>query len=195
MDLLSATSSIDIIFGPMFSGKTTELVRRLTILSEAGLNVMYVNSILDNRDDIVSTHNNATIALNVSALHGVKTDKLFDLKDTLTNFDVIGIDESQFFVDLKSFCLYASETLHLKVLVAGLNGDFRREEFGQINSLIPICDTITKLYPFCMSCSQRKVLRAAMFSKRIQCTESSAQIEIGAAESYIAVCRECYAKN
>jgi thymidine kinase len=193
MDLLSATSSLDIIFGPMFSGKTTELVRRLTILAEAGLKVIYVNSVLDSRDNVVSTHNHSTIALNVASLHGIKTDKLFDLKDSVKDFDVIGIDESQFFSDLKSFCLYTTETLRKKVLIAGLNGDFKREEFGQINSLIPYCDTITKLYPFCMSCSKKKILRAALFSKRIQLeNQSEAQIQIGASEAYIAVCRECY---
>lgn len=186
MDLLSSNSSIDIIFGPMFSGKTTEMVRRMTILSEAGLKVLYINSILDTRDDVCSSHNKS-LKLQFDA---VKTKKLFDQSERVKNYNVIGIDESQFFSDLKEFCLYVSETLKAKVIVAGLNGDFKRENFGQINDLIPVCDTVTKLYPFCMSCSQNKILRAAMFSKRR--SASPEQIQIGAGESYIPVCRDCY---
>ena len=177
-------SSIDIITGPMFSGKTTELVRRLTIFVEAGMNVLYVNSILDTRQFI---SHNKHIRLNMAH---TTTDFLKNILEEAMMYDVIGIDEAQFFEDLAEISIELSEKYSRKVIIAGLNSDFRREKFGKICDLLPLCDTITKLYPFCDTCAKKKILNPALFSKRT--SDSCDKISIGASDSYVPVCRSCY---
>ena len=189
MTFFDIKPSIDIIFGPMFSGKTTELVRRLSILSEANLRVLYINSVIDTRGEIISTHNKS---LNPK-INAIKLDKLYLTDIQIDNYDIFGIDESQFFNGLKEFCLFISETKHKKVIVSGLNGDFKRSPFGEINDLIPFCDTITKLYPFCQPCRKMNVLTEALFSKRITYSSDNV-IEVGASDLYIPTCRSCYNK-
>ena len=188
MDLINSKSSIDIITGPMFSGKTTELVRRLTILREAGLSVLYIRSSLDTRKFI--SHNKTMSVLEMATC---TTDSLMTSKSYAKVFNVIGIDEAQFFDDLPEFCIEMVEKCGAKIIVSGLNSDFRREKFGKICDLIPLCDNITKLYPFCSICSGNKILTPALFSKRI--IESVDKVVIGDCQSYIPVCRECYIKN
>jgi thymidine kinase len=73
----------------------------------------------------------------------------------ISKYDVIAIDEAQFFRDLKNIVVDWVETQKKIVIVAGLNGDFRRQPFGEINELIPYCDAITKLTAFCVSCRKK----------------------------------------
>jgi thymidine kinase len=103
----------------------------------------------------------------------------------IDSYDVIVIDEAQFFTNLKKFVQHAvCEGKH--VIVAGLDGDFKQDVFGEILSLIPIADTITKLYALCMKCRDGTV---APFTKRIiSCSE---QELVGDHDSYMAVCRKC----
>lgn len=184
-------SAIDIIFGPMFSGKTTQLVQRLIFFSDAGFKTIYVNSELDTRDGILSTHNE-TLTIS-SSIAQIKAKTLKEIVPLLEGYAVIGIDESQFFPDLYDMCVELTEKYNKKIIVAGLNGDFKRNPFGQINSLIPICDTITKLFPFCKNCIQTSnKLEPALFSKRINAQSQEAVIDIGANDKYIPVCRKCY---
>lgn len=185
MDLINNKSSIDIITGPMFSGKTTELLRRLTILKEAGLKVIYITSTLDTRDFV--SHNKAIGKPDVAFC---STHMLMDVCAYAAVFDVIGIDEAQFFEDLPTFCLEMAEKYGAKVIVAGLNSDFKREKFGKICDLVPVCDNITKLYPFCASCASSKIMSPALFSKRT--VMSDEKVVIGDCRSYLPVCRECY---
>ena len=185
MDLINNKSSIDIITGPMFSGKTTELVRRLTIFAEARMRVLYVTSTLDTRQFI--SHNKSVTASNMAV---ATTDLLANILDIAITYDVIGIDEAQFFDDLLEISVELAEKHSRKVIIAGLNSDFRREKFGKICDLVPVCDNITKLYPFCDTCAREKILTPALFSKRT--TKSCDKISIGASDSYIPVCRSCY---
>lgn len=193
MDLFNPKSSIDIIFGPMFSGKTTELIRRLTIFNEAGMKVVYINSSYDTRDALMSTHNKSLVLNGSQKFETLKTFDLTSIMPLIKEFDVIGIDEAQFFKDLKRCSVEMAETLNKKVIISGLNGDFQREAFGEINALIPLCDNITKLYPFCLLCRDLDKLSPALFSKRL---DQSARdvICIGANDKYVPVCRECYGK-
>jgi thymidine kinase len=195
MELLSNTNSIDIIIGPMFSGKTTELVRRLTICAQAGLKVLVLNSSLDSRSaEVLSCHSNEKITFTSSLITSKKVQNLFEVVDLVENFNVIGIDEAQFFTDLIPFTLFCSEEkFQKKVIICGLNGDFERKSFGDILNLIPLCDNITKLSSFCQKCSlHRKVIVPALFSKRIDSDEKKT-IVIGNNHQYIPVCRKCYA--
>jgi len=188
MSVLSVIPSIDIIFGPMFSGKTSEIIRRLNIYYEMGMKVIYINSQKDNRSEYNFSSHNSTIGL--LPFDTVKLVELDECK--IQNYDVIGIDESQMFQNLKNTVLNWVEKHNKIVIVAGLNGDFQRENFGEINSLIPYCDSISKLTPFCISCKKEKnKITPALFTKRI-CKDNISIILIGGKETYIPVCRSCF---
>jgi thymidine kinase len=178
----------------MFSGKTSELVNRLNIFAVAGYKILYINSSVDSRETNDNNTSFSTHNVSITKMHEnikqIKSKTLMNLLDIAT-YDVIGIDEAQFFDDLKDFCLMTCDVLKTKVVVAGLNGDFNRQTFGQINDLIPCCDTITKLYPFCVVCRDiRGEMTPALFSKRI--SKEKEKIIIGKEDKYIPVCRECY---
>jgi len=199
--------TLEIIIGPMFSGKSTELLRRLNIYAAMNLRVLYINSSFDDRATTAwSTHNPTMKSLgNITA---IKVQDLTDLeteiefrhgeevnKAPLASFDVIGIDEAQFFIGLKDFALGQVENHHKKVLIAGLNSDFKRAKFGEILDLIPVCDTIDKLTPFCKMCWENSNEHVnALFSMRIN-SENDAVIDVGDSGKYAPVCRKCYLEN
>jgi thymidine kinase len=114
-------------------------------------------------------------------------------KDFFDAHDVVAVDEAQFFPDLKDTVLAWVEKDKKIVIVAGLNGDFRRNQFGQILDLIPYSDNVIKLASFCMSCKQEKnTVKQAHFTKRI--IQGNQEILIGGKDAYIPVCRECFLK-
>lgn len=186
---LSFTPSIDIIFGPMYCSKTTEVIRRLIIYHEIGMKVLYVNTKLDTRsNESFSTHNQT---IGKIPFDSIKTDTLKDIE--IKNYDVIAVDEAQFFTDLKDTVLDWVEKQNKTVIVAGLNGDFKRQSFGQILNLIPYADNVIKLSSFCMLCkNENKTVKQAHFTKRI--VNNNENILIGGKDMYIPVCRECFLK-
>jgi thymidine kinase len=178
------STKVEIIVGCMFSGKTTELIRRISRYEAVEMNTLIINSDLDTRTgDSVKTHNNCL-------REAVKTSKLMDIvhTDSYQNATIIGIDEAQFFPDLEEFVIY-SET-NKTIIIAGLDGDSNRKPFGQILQCIPLCDTIIKLTAMDMI---SKDGQDAIFTKRIV-SDDSEQISIGAMDKYIAVSRENYLK-
>lgn len=186
--------TLDLIAGPMYSGKTTELLRRLFNEAEVGLNVLYINHSSDNRSKgSFSTHNplykeklssqsNVTFKTGETLLEVVKFDD---------EFDVIGIDEGQFFSDLYDVVSTLVEAHSLHVIVSGLNGDFRRKKFGSILDLEPLSDSYTKLTSYCKICAETKTRKAAPFTLKIG-GDSSKTTEVGGRDTYIPVCRGCY---
>ena len=166
---------------------TSEVIRRLIIYHEIGMKVLYLNTYLDNRaDEPFSTHNET---IGKVPFDSVKVKTLRDVD--VDKYDVIAIDEAQFFGDLKEAVLEWVEKKRKIVILAGLNGDFRRQPFGQLNDMVPYADTVTKLSPFCVSCIKReKKMMPALFTKRT--VENESEILIGGKEAYIPVCRECY---
>ena len=182
-------SGIDIITGPMFSGKSTELLRRLVILGEASFKVAFVNSIVDTRSKI--SHNKVFVNDNNLPFEAYKTEALFTIQKELMEYDVIGIDEAQFFTELFKFCVDMCEKYSKKIIISGLSSDFRRQKFGQIMELVPVCDTIVKLSSFCKTCSNVGLFVPALFSKRIDKANNNS-ISIGAEDAYTPVCRNCY---
>lgn len=182
--------SLEIIIGPMFSGKTTELVRRLTSYNSINKKCIYINSNLDTREETTfSTHNPMIKNLNIDSLKVNKIDSY--LLNKVKDYDVIGIDESQLFNGLLEVCVLRMVDLMGKiVIVSGLNGDYKRNKFGKILDLIPHCDSIVKLYPYCKICAEKNILNKALFSKRIECNDDKV-VNIGY-NNYIPVCRVCY---
>ena len=190
MSFITNNPGIDLIIGPMFAGKSTELIRRLNISAELGLKTLYINSSLDKRSDkVFSTHNPSICK--IGKIEAKKLENLVDMN--FENYDVIGIDEAQMFSGLKNYVKNYTDNYGKKLIIAGLNGDYLRQPFGEINDLIPHCDTITKLDPFCKLCADKKIISKAIFTKRI--TKSTKTLLIGGKESYLPVCRKCYNKN
>jgi thymidine kinase len=166
---------IEVILGCMFSGKSTELIRRTNRYKSIGKRILLINHVLDERtDDSIQAH----CGRKVSA---IKTDKLYNLREIVDSYDVIGIDEAQFFPDLLRF-VTEIEKLGKVIVVAGLDGDYKREPIGQILFLIPLCDEVVKLT------AMDKDGSPAIFTKRTSIFNE--QILVGASESYIAVSRK-----
>jgi thymidine kinase len=190
----SDSGTLDLISGPMFSGKTTEVLRRLFNEAEVGLKVLYINHSSDNRSNgPFSTHNplykeKLSVESNVTF---ASTDYLAFFTPVIYKYDVIGIDEGQFFEDLyDTVCLWV-ETHSKHLIVAGLSGDFRRKKFGAILELEPFSDTYTKLTSYCKICAQNKKRNIAPFTHKISGNISTTK-EIGGSDKYIPVCRKCY---
>jgi len=173
---------IEIILGPMFSGKSTELLRRTSRYEAIGKQVLLINHSNDSRTtDLIKTHSNQTQqALKVSSL--IPLLKM----NAYINADVIGIDESQFFDDLHDFICITE--YHNKIfIIAGLDGDYKRRPIGQILSLIPMCDTVDKLTSLDM---MDKDGSPGIFTKRIG--DSDELVVIGAENDYVSVNRKNY---
>jgi len=171
---------IEIICGPMFCGKTEELIRRLKRALIAKKNVSIFKPQIDNRysaNHIVSHNNNSIESKTIKNINEI----LKLSKDS----DVIGIDESQFFsnkiIDLSDKLANQGK----RVIIAGLDKDFLGNPFGPISQLLSKAEYITKLYAICMQCGKK-----AFFSKRI--TEENERIIVGEKDKYEARCRECY---
>ncbi len=172
---------LEIIIGGMFSGKSTELIRRIKRHRLITDNILVINSIKDIRCEVnvLQTHDSTTIHCN-------KTKKLTPLINS-TDFndaDIIAVDECQFFNDLTIFVKAAIEK-DKHIILAGLDGDFKQDVFGDLIKLIPLADTVDKLNAICMSCKDGT---PAPFTKRL--CNSTTQELVGATESYVAVCRK-----
>lgn len=193
--------SLHIHIGCMFSGKTTNLLCELFNFAETGLSVLYVNHSFDTRNASASfsTHN----PLYREKLEKHSNVRMMSLRflqdisdqDVIKKYDVIGIDESQFFPDLYERVKYFVDSLGCHILVYGLDGDSKREKFGQILDLIPISDTVEKHNSYCKNCSgknsEEKTIKKAIFS-HCKKNRKSGQINIGSGDKYIALCRSCY---
>ncbi|XP_070596209.1 thymidine kinase, cytosolic [Erythrolamprus reginae] len=177
-----ARGQIQVIFGPMFSGKSTELMRRVRRFQIAQYKCLLIKYAKDTRYCVngVSTHDRNTMeAMSACCLKDVQQEAL--------NSAVIGIDEGQFFPDIIEFCetmANAGKT----VIVAALDGTFQRKAFGNILQLVPLAESVVKLNAVCMECYHE-----ASYTKRLG-AEKEVEV-IGGADKYHSVCRVCYFKN
>lgn len=179
---------LEIVIGPMCSGKTTYLFDKLNTFDVFKKKCLYINHSFDTRGEEYSSHNE-----NLNVNHKIvmkKTDSIIKMYETISEFDVIGIDESQFFGDLVEGVKHIVNDLKKTVFVGGLSGDFERKSFGHVLELIPFADNFKKLEAFCVECMKQHKTTIASFSKRI--CETQEQIVIGDSSIYIPVCRRCY---
>lgn len=178
---------LELIMGPMFSGKTTALIDIYNKNIDLGKNVYVINYSGDTRyhDSMLSTHDKRMIpCVFASRLAEVFSgDVALDIHDT----DVVLINEGQFFPDLFEIVRSMVEDYGKDVYVCGLDGDFKRKKFGQLFDIIPLCDRVTKLFAKCNICNNN-----APFSHRV--SNEVEQIVIGAS-NYMPLCRNCYNKN
>ena len=172
---------LSIIMGNMFSGKTSEMIRRLKRLNVIGKKIIVINSAKDTRspDEVLKSHDNVTFEC-------FKTIKLFDLisKTEYDRADIVAIDEAQFFPDLKKF-VECSLSIGKSVLLAGLDGDSSQRKFGELIECIPLASEVTKLSALCMKCKDGT---PGPFTKRM--VDNTDLELIGGSDMYSAVCRK-----
>ncbi|XP_062869123.1 thymidine kinase, cytosolic [Trichomycterus rosablanca] len=170
---------IQVIFGPMFSGKSTELMRRVRRFQIAQYTCLVIKYAKDTRysDKGMATHDRNT-------MEAVPASCLRDVWSLAQQACVIGIDEGQFFPDTVEFCEEMAN-MGKTVIVAALDGTFQRKPFGNILNLVPLAESVVKLNAVCMQC-----YREAAYTKRLG-AEKEVEV-IGGADKYHAVCRACY---
>lgn len=176
---------LEIIMGCMASGKSTEVVRkyRRYLQTYIPLHIALISHSTDTRygNQVISTHDQTQIpCLCVSHLN----DIIVNRNDQFLKWEVILIEEAQFFPDLKKFVQMAVDVFHKKVIVVGLDGDFERKAFGDILELIPLADEYRKMKAICYYCKDET---EAIFTKRI--TNSQEQKLVGTLNEYKPVCR------
>ena len=175
------SGKLELIIGNMFSGKTSELIRRINREKSINKKILVINYSLDNRysNDSISTHDYIKVK-------SLKVPKLSNIPEKiLEDYDSFFIDEAQFFEDLYPFVLTLVDIKRKHVVVSGLDGDCFRNTFGDIIKLIPICDSVDKLTAYCNKCNDGTL---APFSKKI-IQDNNSLIDIGGSDKYIPVCR------
>lgn len=171
---------LELIIGCMFSGKSSELIKRIKKHSLLGKQILVVNHAKDVR------YGRGVMSHDKVHVHAIALDKLSDIfrnKD-LYKSDIVFVDEGQFFHDLHSVCVDLVDVLGKTVVVSALDGTWERKPFEQVVNLIPMADDVVRLKAMCMICRDGT---PAPFSKRI--VEGNSLEIVGGIESYIPVCR------
>jgi len=173
---------ITLVIGCMFAQKTTELLRRVRQYKSIGYRVLVVNFFADKRygQDCIASHDK-------DSEKAVCVDQLRAVEHMVKEYDVVVIDEGQFFSDLHTCVTTWADQLPIHIVVAGLDGDSNREPFGDILRLIPHAEEVKRLSALCAICRDGT---PAIYSKRI--TSENDTIVIGGAERFQPVCRTHY---
>ena len=171
---------IEVVCGSMFSGKTEELIRRLKRAKFANQKVEIFKPKKDTRYDDVNV-----VSHDENSIHSIPVANSVDIFEHVKEIDVIGIDEAQFFdAELVSVC----QRLAIKgkrVIIAGLDMDFRGIPFGPMPALLAVAEYITKVHAICPHCGN-----LATHSYRL--SEEDETVVLGEKDKYEPRCRVCY---
>ncbi|HVS90664.1 MAG TPA: thymidine kinase [Mucilaginibacter sp.] len=172
--------SIEVICGSMFSGKTEELIRRLRRAQIARLSVEIFKPRTDTRFD-----ETAVVSHNSTSIHSTPVDNSSAILLLGSDVQVVGIDEAQFFdSELPKVCTILANR-GVRVIVAGLDMDYRGEPFGPMPDLMAIAESVTKVQAVCVRCGN-----PALYSYRL--APGNETVLLGEKESYEPRCRVCY---
>ncbi|MDR1054620.1 MAG: thymidine kinase [Prevotellaceae bacterium] len=171
---------IEVIVGSMFSGKTEELIRRLRRAQFANQKVEIFSPQIDTRysqDSVVSHDSNSIRSTPVSSSGNILL--------LSSDVDVVGIDEAQFFdMGLVDVCNDMANS-GIRIIVAGLDMDYRGKPFGPIPNLLAVAEYVTKVHAICVRCGN-----LAHHSHRF--TDNDKLVVLGEKEAYEPLCRHCY---
>ena len=174
---------IEVICGSMFSGKTEELIRRLNRARIAQQKVEIYKPMIDTRyseENVVSHDSNSVASTPVESSQSILL--------MATEADVIGIDEAQFFDEgLVEVCNTLANR-GKRIIIAGLDMDFKGVPFGPMPALCAIAEDVTKVHAICVRCGN-----LAHVSHRI--VEGDKQVMLGELQEYEPLCRQCYNKT
>ncbi len=170
---------IEVICGPMFSGKSEELIKRIRRAQIAKRRVQIFKHGMDARYDAsnIVSHNQQTIP----GIALTKVEEILDMVDDRT--ELVAIDEGQFFDDHIVEVANKLANLGKRVIIAGLDLDYRGKPFGPMPLLMCSAEYVTKQLAICMTCGD-----PANFTQRL--TTAKGQIVVGASETYEARCRQ-----
>lgn len=173
-------AQIQLICGPMFSGKTTHLLNAVNEYRAAGQKVFVFKPKLDNRyaEEAVVSHDKKEV-------EAYPVSKSMEILDYYMNADVIAVDEVQFFDEKITEVCEKMANDGKTVVVAGLDMDYLGQPFGAIPQLMVVADEVKKLNSVCAFCSGR-----ARFSHRV--SEDNGVVVLGEKDKYVPLCRSCY---
>lgn len=171
---------IEVICGPMFSGKTTHLIQSVEKYKNEGKKVFVFKPKLDDRyaDEAVVSHDK-------NEVEAYPIEKSVEILDYYLNADVVAVDEVQFFDDRIIEVIEKVANDGKTVIAAGLDMDYLGRPFGAIPDLLTIADDIKKLNSVCTFCSGK-----ARFSHRI--SDDNGVVVLGEKDKYVPLCRSCY---
>lgn len=173
---------IEVVCGSMFSGKTEELIRRMKRAKSAKQKVEIFKPSIDTRysdEDVVSHDQNS--------IHSTPIESSGSLLLLASDIDVVGIDEAQFFDNgLVEVCNELANR-GVRVIVAGLDMDFKGIPFGPIPALCAIADEVTKVHAICVRCGALAYVSHRLIS-------NDRRVLLGEKDEYEPLCRECYQK-
>ncbi len=178
---------IEVVIGPMYSGKSEELIRRLKRAEIAKQNVVVFKPVIDDRyskKDVVS-HSGYTI----NAIPITKSSQIYDYIQDDTQ--VVGIDEVQFFDDEVVDIAIDLANKGIRVIAAGLDMDFKGEPFGPTPRLLAIAEFVDKIQAICSVCGQPATRSQRLIDGK-PAKYDAPIIQVGAVESYEARCRKCH---
>ena len=171
---------IEVVAGSMFSGKTEELIRRLRRAEIARQKVEIFKPSIDVRYSVTDV-----VSHNENSIRSTAVDNSATILLLSGNVDVIGIDEAQFFdIGLIDVCNKLAD-MGIRVIVAGLDMDFKGQPFGPVPGLMASAEYVTKVHAICMRCGN-----LAQFSHRLSDTDKL--VVLGEKEAYEPLCRECF---
>jgi thymidine kinase len=179
--------SLDIIIGPMFSGKSSRILSIVSRYEAIKTPILVIKHSSDTRYEFghtdVVTHDKRKVPC-------ISVQNLFyeEVMDRIGAYQVIIVDEAQFFDRLVPFVEHVVDTLGKNLYLVGLDGDSNRRRFGELLDCIPLADRVEKISAFCHRCSDGT---PGLFSYRRK-GPGDQQVIVGGPERYQSLCRKCY---
>lgn len=171
---------VEVICGSMFSGKTEELIRRLNRAKIARQRVEIFKPVID-----VRYSSSEVVSHNENAIRSTPVDTSSNILLLTGDVDVVGIDEAQFFDSgLVNVCSQLAD-MGIRVIVAGLDMDYKGKPFGPMPQLLATAEFVTKVHAICMRCGS-----LANYSHRL--SDNEKLVLLGEKNEYEPLCRECY---
>lgn len=171
---------IEVICGSMFSGKTEELIRRLKRAKFANQRVQIFKPAQDTRYDDIKV-----VSHDENEIDSIPIGKSIDILNFVQDINVIGIDEAQFFDDRLPEVCQKLALRGIRIIVAGLDMDFKGRPFGPIPHLLAVSEYITKVHAICPHCGN-----LATHSYRLSMEQDT--VVLGEKDKYEPRCRICY---
>jgi thymidine kinase len=185
---LSSFGYLELFLGPMWAGKSSNLVTIYNSAISHDLKCIAINHVFDlsSKPSIITTHDDRSIP----CISNNTLTNIFNTSDTTNNFDfdIILINEGQFFPDLYEWTKFMVNYKYKTIYIAALDGDYQQIGFNNILQLIPEADKITKLHNLCKECNQHW----AIFTYR---TSDETYKVLPGTKHYIPLCRKCYNKR
>ncbi|HEY2355042.1 MAG TPA: thymidine kinase [Gaiellaceae bacterium] len=177
---------LEVVCGPMFSGKSEELIRRLRRAEIAGQRTLIVKPKIDNRYDIAHVVSHAG-----AKMRAVAVESPADIPGLVEDYDVIGVDEVQFFPPEIVLILDGLVEKGMRVICSGLDQDFRGFPFGPMPELLARAELVDKLQAVCHRCAGPATMTQRLVDG-YPAPADGATIVVGALEQYEARCRSCH---